>query len=367
MGIADGDKNGGSVLNLEIQKLMNQLNRPAVKSIKSPDGDIIDCVHILNQPAFQNSKLRDHKIQMKPSFHPEGMMFEENEASSSRQNPISQLWHQSGSCPEGTIPIRRIREEDILRAESIQRFGKKNHKSIPEFTSFKNEAQHQFATVYVTGDKYYGGKASMNIWKPIVEKHNEFSNSQLGYKMAILVKADSGQSTGCFDMLCSGFVQLNNGVAVGASIQPLSVYGDLKSQFDMTILIWKDPINGDWWMQYGRDTVVGYWPSSLFGRLSDGATTILWGGEVLNLASEDGKHSTTQMGSGHFAGEAQGRASYFRNITIVNGKNQSVPPPNGVATYSDHVKCCNVKMASSNDELGAYFYFGGPGRNLACL
>ncbi|XP_028788804.1 uncharacterized protein LOC114744822 [Neltuma alba] len=329
MGISDQDKNGGSVLNLEIRKLMNQLNRPAVKSIK-----------------------------MKPSFHPEGMMFEENEASSSRQKPISQLWHQSGSCPEGTIPIRRIKEEDILRAESIQRFGKKNHKSIPEFTSFKTEAQHQFATVYVTGDKYYGGKASMNIWKPIVEKHNEFSNSQLWIK--------NGNTSKGYDSIQAGW-QLNNGVAVGASIQPLSVYGDLKSQFDMTILIWKDPINGDWWMQYGGDMVVGYWPSSLFGRLSDGATTILWGGEVLNLASEDGKHSTTQMGSGHFAGEAQGRASYFRNITIVNGKNQSVPPPNGVATYSDHVKCSNVKMASSNDELGAYFYFGGPGRNLACL
>ncbi|XP_028788809.1 uncharacterized protein LOC114744831 [Neltuma alba] len=285
MGISDQDKNGGSVLNLEIQKLMNQLNRPAVKSIK-------------------------------------------------------------------------------------------------------------FATVYATGDKYYGGKASMNIWEPTVEKHNEFSNSQLGIQNGNTSKgydsiqagwqvnpqlygdnntrlftfwtADSGQSTGCFDMLCSGFVHLNNGVAVEASIQPLSVYGDLKSQFDIAILIWKDPINGDWWMQYGRDTVVGYWPSSLFGRLSDGATTILWGGEVLNLASEDGKHSITQMGSGHFAGEAQGRASYFRNIAIVNGKNQYAPPPNGVATYSDHVNCYNVKMASSDDELGAYFYFGGPGRNPDC-
>ncbi|XP_028803266.1 uncharacterized protein LOC114758391 [Neltuma alba] len=334
MGISDQDKNGGSVLNLEIRKLMNQLNRLA-----SPDGDIIDCVHILNQPAFQNPKLRDHKIQMRPSFHPEGMMFEENEASSSRQKPISQLWHQSGSCPEGTIPIRRITEEDILRAESIRRFGKKNHKSIPDFTSFKTGAQHQ------VNPQLYGDKNT---------------------RLFTFWTADSGQSMGCFDMLCSGFVQLNNGVAVGASIQPLSVYGDLKSQFDITILIWKDPINGDWWMQYWRDTVVGYWRSSLFGRLSDGATTILWGGEVLNLASEDGKHSITQMGSGHFAGEAQGRGSYFRSITIVNGKNQSVPPPNGVATYSDHVNCYNVKMASSDDELGAYFYFGGPGRNPDC-
>jgi len=37
-----------------------------------------------------------------------------------------QLWSLSGeSCPEGTIPIRRTREEDILRASSVRRFGMK--------------------------------------------------------------------------------------------------------------------------------------------------------------------------------------------------------------------------------------------------
>lgn len=37
-----------------------------------------------------------------------------------------QLWTDSGeSCPEGTIPIRRTTEKDILRASSIRRFGRK--------------------------------------------------------------------------------------------------------------------------------------------------------------------------------------------------------------------------------------------------
>lgn len=37
-----------------------------------------------------------------------------------------QLWSLSGEwCPEGTIPIRRTREEDILRASSVRRFGMK--------------------------------------------------------------------------------------------------------------------------------------------------------------------------------------------------------------------------------------------------
>lgn len=30
------------------------------------------------------------------------------------------------SCPDGTIPIRRITEQDILRVDSINRFGRKD-------------------------------------------------------------------------------------------------------------------------------------------------------------------------------------------------------------------------------------------------
>lgn len=40
-----------------------------------------------------------------------------------------QLWRISGeSCPEGTVPIRRTLEEDVLRASSIQRFGRKSRR-----------------------------------------------------------------------------------------------------------------------------------------------------------------------------------------------------------------------------------------------
>lgn len=42
-----------------------------------------------------------------------------------------QLWSLSGeSCPEGTIPIRRTTEQDVLRASSIQRFGRKIRRPI---------------------------------------------------------------------------------------------------------------------------------------------------------------------------------------------------------------------------------------------
>ena len=45
--------------------------------------------------------------------------------------PMTQLWHLNGKCPEGTVPIRRTKTEDLLRASSIKSYGKKKHKAIP--------------------------------------------------------------------------------------------------------------------------------------------------------------------------------------------------------------------------------------------
>lgn len=79
---------------------------------------------------------------MKPNFHPEGINDEsikvsammksskEKKSSSEKQPTISQLWHENGNCPKGTIPVRRTKKEDILRASSIHSYGKKNNLSL---------------------------------------------------------------------------------------------------------------------------------------------------------------------------------------------------------------------------------------------
>lgn len=70
---------------------------------------------------------------MRPNYHPEGL-FDVNKVSEKpkeRTNPISQLWHMNGKCPEDTIPVRRTKEDDVLRASSVKRYGKKKHRSVP--------------------------------------------------------------------------------------------------------------------------------------------------------------------------------------------------------------------------------------------
>ena len=37
----------------------------------------------------------------------------------------SQIWSKSGTCPKGTVPVRRVSREDIMRASSPSHFGRK--------------------------------------------------------------------------------------------------------------------------------------------------------------------------------------------------------------------------------------------------
>jgi hypothetical protein len=47
-----------------------------------------------------------------------------------------QSWGLSGeSCPEGTVPIRRTTEQDMLRASSVRRFGRKLRRHVRRDTN----------------------------------------------------------------------------------------------------------------------------------------------------------------------------------------------------------------------------------------
>lgn len=118
--------------------------------MQSPDGDVIDCVLSHLQPAFDHPELKGQKplvtYQSKintfyfEELHPltSSITYEEqNVLQDLPERPKShnstdtveetyQLWSESGeACPEGTVPIRRTTEKDILRASSVQRFGRK--------------------------------------------------------------------------------------------------------------------------------------------------------------------------------------------------------------------------------------------------
>ncbi|KAL7138939.1 hypothetical protein ABFS83_09G016700 [Erythranthe nasuta] len=364
-----------------IRSYLRKINKPSVKTIQSPDGDIIDCIESHLQPAFDHPLLNGQKP-LEPPERPKGQNSVDSEIPET-----SQSWRDGGeSCPEGTIPVKRTTEKDVLRANSVRRFGKKIKRGVRRDTM---SSDHEHAVAFVNGDEYYGAKASINVWAPIVTDQYEFSLSQLwvisgsfgndlntieaGWQVSPELygdnyprfftywTTDAYQATGCYNLLCSGFVQINNKIAIGAAISPRSSYTN--RQFDIGIMIWKDPKHGHWWLEFGPGLLVGYWPSFLFSHLQGHASMIQFGGEIVNTRST-GHHTNTQMGSGHFADEGFGKASYFRNLQVVDWDNSLIPMSN-LHLLADHPNCYDIR-AGKNNAWGNYFYYGGPGKNSRC-
>ncbi|XP_012571719.1 protein neprosin-like [Cicer arietinum] len=363
-----------------IRTHLKKINKPSVKTIQSPDGDLIDCVLSHQQPAFDHPKLKGH-TPLDPPKRPKGYYKNGENVSESFQ-----LWTNSGeTCPKGTIPIRRTTEEDILRASSIQRFGRKPRPVRRDSTS----SDHEHAIIFVNGNQYFGAKANINVWAPHVTDAYEFSLSQIwviagsfgndlntieaGWQVSPELygdnyprfftywTTDAYQTTGCYNLLCSGFIQTNNKIAIGASISPTSTYN--RRQFDIGIMIWKDPKYGHWWLEYGSGLLVGYWPANMFSHLRSHASMIQFGGEIVNTRSK-GYHTSTQMGSGHFAEQGFRKAAYFRNLQVIDWDNNLLPLAN-IQHLADHSNCYNIRQGNNN-AWGNYFYYGGPGRNVKC-
>ncbi|KAI5354263.1 hypothetical protein L3X38_007158 [Prunus dulcis] len=382
-------------ISLEVHKKLKLLNKRGVKTIKSEDGDIIDCVDIYKQPAFDHPALRNHKIQMRPSNHVQ------NDHNSSQL--VSQIWQRSGSCPDGTIPIRRIQKQDLLRATSLENFGKKmpvhssysptDDKGTVYINSTRVELGPQVnrsaAILLTTGYNYIGAQGDINIWTPRVDSPDEFTTAQIWLKngpgeafesvesgwvvnpkvygngatrLFVYWTKDSYKSSGCFDLTCPGFVQTNKDIALGMVLGPVS--SKMGPQYQTTFSITKEPSTGNWWVRIGQNVPVGYFPGELFYYLTRGAATLVeWGGEVFSSkVKQNHPHTATGMGSGDFASGKLGNACYVKQVRILDYSKQ-LKYPEWVGTYSDEEDCYSALNYALSLAQEPVFYFGGPGRN----
>ncbi|VVA31517.1 Hypothetical predicted protein [Prunus dulcis] len=76
--------------------------------VELEEGDIIDCVDIYKQPAFDNPLLKNHKIQLRPTSFPAQM-----KNSAPVTDPISETWSKREASPDGTVPIHRTTKDDL--------------------------------------------------------------------------------------------------------------------------------------------------------------------------------------------------------------------------------------------------------------
>ncbi|KAM6585021.1 hypothetical protein CsatB_012023 [Cannabis sativa] len=243
---------------------------------------------------------------------------------------------KKGECPKGTVPI-------LIRTP---KYGPKPHfnKSRYISTQTNNETLafasdgHEYAEAIVSGGPYYGAKAKINVWTPV--SHGTISVAQIwvisstkvfdqlntveaGWivrpndtktQFFIYWTGDGYRSTGCYNLECPGFIQVSRSLALGSVLNPISTYNGRQTIID--VVLDQHTESGQWWVQFQNEPI-GYWPNSIFTTLGNGGETVSWGGEIYNDVA-NGHHTETQMGSGHFANEGFGRASYFSNIQYMD-------------------------------------------------
>ncbi|KAI3956815.1 hypothetical protein MKW92_020814 [Papaver armeniacum] len=387
-----GEKLPSKQTHSKVDEKLKLLNKHSLKTIQTEYGDVIDCVDIYKQTAFDHPSLKNHTLQMKPSFYPATMS-----KNGSSMQAMSQSWWKSGSCPI-----------ELLNATSLENYGRKNpnvvysnRSTIRQETNkthafnfldkngtsnFLNGTSNNLyvnrsvstllsAMLITEGYSYIGAKGDINVWNPYIEKTNEYSTAQIwlvsgsregmesveaGWmvnptlygdtktRFFIYWTADGSHTTGCFDLTCTGFVQTNREVALGSPIEPVS--SEFGPQYEIAIFIFMDVNTSNWWLLLNHKEV-GYWPGELFVLLRGSAKVVQFGEGV--------KHTSTAMGSGGDARDMYTGAAYIHHVRIID-YSLTEKYPEWVMEYMDEPYCYsayNYVQYIKEPE----FYFGGHG------
>lgn len=243
-----------------------------------------------------------------------------------------------------------------------------------------NESTHRWAWGEQNIDNR-GGDSRLNVWKPN-SSPGVFSLSQHWYvggegsgkqtveggwqvfpdkydtndPVLFIFFTPDNYSTGCYNLDCSGFVQVDNSWVLGGSLIPFSADGDTQYIIRMQWQLYE----GNWWLFVkgsGDYIAVGYYPGSLFngGQMSRNAQYVKYGGETAsNTAGETG-----QMGSGQFASAGWRHAAYQRTIYYID--TSLVSHWTNLSAHQPSSSCYTIDMHNTTASSWAtYFYFGGP-------
>ncbi|KAK9277545.1 hypothetical protein L1049_007090 [Liquidambar formosana] len=310
---------------LDLEKQIKLLNKPAIKTIPTEYGEIYDCVDFYKQPAFDHPLLKNHTFHNKtrPASPPQ---WTRDRDLTTVGRPLS-IGLKGGGCPNGTAPIRRTTKDDLIRAKLFsERLKSSNINPINDETLASHYAVVR--TSFDRNKKYKGVGASMSIYNP--------------------------QVTGL--QLSSGQIKIQNDqdyIQFGWTVNP-NIYDNHTRPFTF----FSEDISGNWWLEGGPNhTKIGFWPRRIFTGLADLATHVEWGGEVISVPGLP----SPPMGSGQFPAGDTSFDALCGNIVIVNETNSIVPPENTLV-FEDDDKFYKVKdMGDTQGHLRPLVLFGGPG------
>ncbi|RVX01812.1 hypothetical protein CK203_019547 [Vitis vinifera] len=232
-------------------------------------GDIFDCVDINKQPALDHPLLKNHRVQKKPSVFPKGLG-----PKTSAKTQSSKIGLPDGGCPEGTVPIKRITKRDLLWMKSLKRNTTKFHPMDANTPGYHQVFTRQYPS------KYYGAQGGLSLHSEPAANHqshramitvsggspDKLNAIQVGWmvnkdaygdgatRMFVFWTVDNFVNTGCRDLFCPGYVQVDSSVAPGMTFYNLSTVDG--PQFDYYFVILQmNATDENWWlMSLGDET-----------------------------------------------------------------------------------------------------------------
>ncbi|OIT22456.1 PREDICTED: uncharacterized protein LOC109217573 [Nicotiana attenuata] len=358
---------------LKLEKQLKLLNKPAIKTIKTNNGDVYDCVDFYKQPAFDHPLLKNHDFspQMKPSLH----KLERHVMSSKT------IGLEGGGCPFGTVPIRRVTKDYLIRQRHMQGMDETpafhgNNLNDSEAVAFKGG--YRYAGVQLPDDEtndITGAGTIMSLHKPLVQKNqhsagrvkvqNGPDSIQAGWIVDPTLYGDNNNrlyvffkagKSGCFNTLCPGFVQVDTKVPLGIQYPASKIGGPV---YEELMYLDRDHVNGNWWLLHGINyTEIGFWPASIFTGLKNQARTAEWGGVAYSPPGQP----EPQMGSGLFPAQNYLQDAYFRKCTFIyNSSTESLDASlrNTIANSPDLYQVQD--LSHQGDVFGHLILYGGPG------
>jgi hypothetical protein len=267
----------------------------------------------------------------------------------------------------------------VLSFHSLRDFFSKDGSGIPD----SDIPGYRHAYGYDKVDNNGGGMEN-NVWNPkVVSTTEDHSLSQewvLGTSASNLQSAEAGWtkdpdystkdpvyfiyfteddygSDGCYNLECTGFVQVSNQIGLGAPVTPCcSTSGKVNDAFTQYYELYK----GNWFL-YNDGTEIGYYPVSIYkgGQMSKRSNLIEYGGEVYGGATNV---NWPPMGSGKLANAGAEKAAYQSELFYFKGTSTFYPSLTTVVTGkgSTPSTCYSLKYTATSS-TGPFFYYGGPG------
>ncbi|CAH2079100.1 unnamed protein product, partial [Thlaspi arvense] len=363
---------------LEIEKKLRSINKPAVKIIKTIHGEQYGCVDFFKQPAFDHPSLKNHTYhyKMRPVWN--GMR---EKKKNNTANRFGYLWENGVGCPIGTVPIKRVTKEELLRLNSFEdnykpRGSWNTTAYDPNNDVHSDQLHFAVARTPNTGMSFNGATMELCITAPKVQP-TQFSHSRLHIQMGddfiqmgaavnpILYKDNLPRSfvytkagaKSCYNSLCDvGMISVRQDIPLGLVLEPISHRGAKRSYYATFGLI-KDQANGNWWFEFDSGAEeIGFWPAKFFGQSS--GNEVEWGGEV-NSASLPGP----EMGYGIFPYLDMRFDAYIKRISILDANFKFDDKVDYLDSFSDDNRGYKVldELHSGFPEAGHIIFYGGPG------